>query len=84
MLKHGPSTTNTSFDEPTAGVDVEPKNLWKNVKELNKIGVTIILTTHYLFEAQEMCDRMQLLIRKFSSFRYYKKALDRIKIKNFI
>ena len=38
------------LDEPTAGVDVElRKNLWENVKELNKIGVTIILTTHYLF-----------------------------------
>ena len=37
------------LDEPTAGVDVDlRKNLWKNVKELNKIGVTIILTTHYL------------------------------------
>ena len=50
------------LDEPTAGVDVElRKNLWDNVKELNKIGVTIILTTHYLFEAQEMCDRIAIL-----------------------
>jgi ABC-2 type transport system ATP-binding protein len=47
------------LDEPTAGVDVElRKNLWENVKALNKEGVTIILTTHYLFEAQEMCDRI--------------------------
>ena len=50
------------LDEPTAGVDVElRKNLWENVKELNKIGVTIILTTHYLFEAQEMCDRIAII-----------------------
>jgi len=50
------------LDEPTAGVDVElRKNLWDNVKELNKQGVTIILTTHYLFEAQEMCDRIAII-----------------------
>ena len=50
------------LDEPTAGVDVElRKNLWENVKELNKIGVTIILTTHYLFEAQEMCNRIAII-----------------------
>ena len=50
------------LDEPTAGVDVElRKNLWKNVKELNKLGVTIILTTHYLEEAEEMCDRIGIL-----------------------
>ena len=50
------------LDEPTAGVDVELRNnLWKNVKKLNKEGVTIILTTHYLFEAQEMCDRIGII-----------------------
>jgi ABC-2 type transport system ATP-binding protein len=50
------------LDEPTAGVDVElRKNLWENVKELNKLGVTIILTTHYLYEAQEMCDRIGII-----------------------
>ena len=50
------------LDEPTAGVDVELRNnLWNNVKELNKEGVTIILTTHYLFEAQEMCDRIAII-----------------------
>ena len=50
------------LDEPTAGVDVELRNnLWKNVKELNKAGVTIILTTHYLLEAQEMCDRIAII-----------------------
>ncbi len=50
------------LDEPTAGVDVELRNnLWNNVKELNKEGVTIILTTHYLLEAQEMCDRIAII-----------------------
>ena len=50
------------LDEPTAGVDVELRqNLWENVKSLNKQGVTIILTTHYLFEAQEMCNRIAIL-----------------------
>ena len=50
------------LDEPTAGVDVElRKNLWENVRALNKEGVTIILTTHYLFEAQEMCDRIAII-----------------------
>ena len=50
------------LDEPTAGVDVELRSyLWKNVKSLNKQGVTIILTTHYLLEAEEMCDRIGIL-----------------------
>ena len=41
------------LDEPTAGVDVElRKNLWENVRELNRLGVTIVLTTHNLNEAQ--------------------------------
>ena len=50
------------LDEPTAGVDVElRKNLWENVKSLNNQGVTIILTTHYLKEAEEMCNRIGIL-----------------------
>tara|TARA_Y100001958_G_C21196929_1_gene524155 strand:- start:655 stop:1584 length:930 start_codon:yes stop_codon:yes gene_type:complete len=50
------------LDEPTAGVDLElRKNLWENVKLLNSQGVTIILTTHYLAEAEEMCDRIGIL-----------------------
>jgi len=50
------------LDEPTAGVDVELRsNLWKSVKQLNKQGVTIILSTHYLSEAEEMCDRIGIL-----------------------
>ena len=50
------------LDEPTAGVDVELRsNLWENVKQLNKKGVTIILTTHYLHEAEQMCNRIGIL-----------------------
>ena len=50
------------LDEPTAGVDVElRKNLWNNVRALNKQGVTIILTTHYLYEAQEMCNKIAII-----------------------
>ena len=50
------------LDEPTAGVDVElRKNLWSNVKELNKQGVTIILTTHQIYEAEEMCNRIAII-----------------------
>ena len=50
------------LDEPTAGVDVDlRKKLWDNVKLLNKLGVTIILTTHYLQEAEQMCNRIGIL-----------------------
>ena len=50
------------LDEPTAGVDIQlKKNLWENVKELNAAGVTIILTTHNLSEAQEMCNRVAII-----------------------
>ena len=71
------------LDEPTAGVDVElRKNLWNNVKELNKIGVTIILTTHYLYEAQEMCDRIAIINKgNLVALDTTKKLLERIKTK---
>lgn len=50
------------LDEPTAGVDVElRKQLWTNVKALNDQGVTIVLTTHYLEEAEELCDRIAII-----------------------
>ena len=50
------------LDEPTAGVDVELKQiLWKNISELNRQGVTIILTTHVMREAQDMCNRIAIL-----------------------
>ena len=50
------------LDEPTAGVDVElKKSLWENVKLLQSQGVTIILTTHYLEEAEQMCTRIGIL-----------------------
>jgi len=71
------------LDEPTAGVDVELRNnLWANVKKLNKEGVTIILTTHYLFEAQEMCDRIAILNNgNLVALDTTQKLLDRIKTK---
>ena len=72
------------LDEPTAGVDVELRNnLWKNVKELNKEGVTVILTTHYLLEAQEMCDRIAIIDKgNLVALDTTEKLLARIKTKN--
>ena len=50
------------LDEPTAGVDVELRQqLWDYVRELNRGGVTIVLTTHYLQEAEELCDRIGII-----------------------
>lgn len=50
------------LDEPTAGVDIElRKQLWDNVRAMNKRGVTIVLTTHYLEEAQELCDEIAII-----------------------
>ncbi len=50
------------LDEPTAGVDVELRQqLWAHVRELNRAGVTVILTTHYLEEAEELCDRIAII-----------------------
>ncbi|MBC7132960.1 MAG: ABC transporter ATP-binding protein [Roseovarius sp.] len=50
------------LDEPTAGVDIELRQmLWENVRRLNARGMTIILTTHYLEEAEEMCDEIAII-----------------------
>jgi len=50
------------LDEPTAGVDVElRRQLWELVREMNAEGVTIVLTTHYLEEAEELCDRIAII-----------------------
>ena len=71
------------LDEPTAGVDVELRqNLWNNVRELNKLGVTIILTTHYLYEAEEMCDRIAIINKgNLVAFDTTEKLLGRIESK---
>ena len=50
------------LDEPTAGVDVDlRRQLWELVSELNHDGVTVVLTTHYLEEAEELCDRIAII-----------------------
>ncbi|ADL12879.1 ABC transporter ATP-binding protein [Acetohalobium arabaticum] len=50
------------LDEPTAGVDVELRNnLWNYIRQLNNEGKTIILTTHYLKEAEALCDRIAIM-----------------------
>ncbi len=50
------------LDEPTAGVDIDLRQqLWDYVRELNRAGVTIVLTTHYLEEAEELCDRIAII-----------------------
>ncbi len=74
------------LDEPTAGVDVElRRNLWKNVRSLNDLGVTIILTTHYLEEAEEMCDRIAILNKgNLVALDSTKNLLDKIQTKKVI
>ena len=71
------------LDEPTAGVDLELRqNLWENVKLLNEQGVTIILTTHYLAEAEEMCDRIGILSKgNLVALDSTKNLIDKIKTK---
>ena len=50
------------LDEPTAGVDIELRQqLWAYVRELNDAGVTVVLTTHYLEEAEQLCDRIAII-----------------------
>src|SRR3546814_3776179 len=52
------------LDEPTAGVDVElRRDMWEMVRDLRERGVTIILTTHYIEEAEEMADRIGVISR---------------------
>ena len=71
------------LDEPSAGVDVELKqNLWSNIKILNEVGVTILLTTHNLAEAQEMCDRIAIINKgNLVALDTTKKLLERIESK---
>ncbi len=59
-LSHEPNIL--FLDEPTAGVDVElRKSMWQQVRSLREMGVTVILTTHYIEEAQEMADRIGII-----------------------
>ena len=74
------------LDEPTAGVDVLLRqNLWDNVKELNKQCVTIILTTHLMYEAEEMCNKIAILNKgNLVTLDTTDNLLDRIKTKKII
>ena len=74
------------LDEPTAGVDVQLRqNLWSNVKLLNKEGVTIILTTHLMYEAEEMCNRIAILNKgNLVTLDTTENLLNRIKTKKII
>ena len=59
-LVHNPPVL--GLDEPTAGVDIKlRKSLWDFVRELNAAGTTVLLTTHYLEEAEELCDRVAII-----------------------
>ncbi|MEZ4601252.1 MAG: ABC transporter ATP-binding protein [Syntrophotaleaceae bacterium] len=59
-LIHKPSLL--ILDEPTAGVDVElRRTLWQFVREINRAGTTVLLTTHYLEEAEQMCGRIAIM-----------------------
>ena len=71
------------LDEPTAGVDVElRKRLWNYVRKLNSNGTTIILTTHYLEEAEELCDNIAIINKgKVVACNTKEKLLDSIQIK---
>lgn len=59
-LMHNPKVL--ILDEPTAGVDVElRRELWDYMKKVNKAGTTIILTTHYIEEAEQLCDNIAMI-----------------------
>ncbi len=59
-LLHNPSIL--VLDEPTAGLDTQSRHmLWKLIRELNSKGTTIFLTTHYMDEAEELCDRIAII-----------------------
>jgi ABC-2 type transport system ATP-binding protein len=61
-LSHEPQVL--FLDEPTAGVDVElRRDMWQLVRELRETGVTVILTTHYIEEAEEMADRIGIIAK---------------------
>ena len=74
------------LDEPSAGVDVELRqNLWSNIRMVNKQGVTIILTTHIMSEAQNMCNRIAIINKgNLVTLDTPNNLLGRIKIKKII
>ena len=74
------------LDEPTAGVDVQlRRDLWNNMKAVNKQGVTIILTTHLMYEAEEMCNKIAIINKgNLIKLDTTKNLLDSIKTKKII
>ena len=74
------------LDEPTAGVDIEiRRTMWKFMKELNKSGTTIILTTHYLEEAESMCKNIAIIKEgEIVANTSMKKLLNRLDTETFI
>ena len=74
------------LDEPTAGVDIELRYmLWDFLKKINQEGKTILLTTHYIEEAENLCDRIAILNKgKLVALDTTKNLIDKIKIKKII
>ena len=74
------------LDEPTAGVDIEiRRSMWKFLTQLNKAGTTIILTTHYLEEAESMCDNIAIINRgEVVSNTSMKELLSHLNVETFV
>lgn len=83
-LSHEPKVI--FLDEPTAGVDVElRKSMWKKVKQLKETGVTIILTTHYIEEAEVIADRIGIIDKgKLILVEEKKKIIEKLGEKDFV
>jgi len=74
------------LDEPTAGVDIEiRRSMWKFLSQLNKAGTTIILTTHYLEEAESMCNNIAILNKgEVIESTSMKELLSRLQVETFV
>ncbi len=74
------------LDEPTAGVDIEIRHsMWEFMKQVNRQGVTIILTTHYLEEAESLCDTIAIIDRgRTIEQTSMRRLLDRLSVETFV
>ncbi|MGB5518311.1 MAG: ABC transporter ATP-binding protein, partial [Gammaproteobacteria bacterium] len=74
------------LDEPTAGVDIEIRySMWKVMRELNASGTTIILTTHYLEEAESLCNNIAIIDKGLTIEQTdMRSLLDRLNLETFI